>query len=459
MSVSKLSDYGYHFQLKLIASLLSDASYISRLFDILHPTDFDSEPMRWLIKTIFEYFKHYKHTPTLDVFKVESEKLTNQIDKQTAISTLGEAWGYIGSSELDFIKNQALEFCQIQEIKNALSDSSMYVSDGKIDKVKERMSLAFKRGETYETGIDYTDTLKTRYTEKSRSSVTTGWTSLDSLLDGGLGSGELGVIVGPGGSGKSWVLNHLAIAAYKSGKHALYVTLELSAEYVSMRLDNILTKIPTRELKNNIELIQNTYDAYLGKITIEWFTEQTLSIVGLESIIEKLRRSGQTPDIVIIDYADLMKLPPAGSMRKDELLKELYQQLRKLAGEYRIPFWTASQSSRDSMKEEVIDADKLAESMGKHYTADFMMSIMRRELDVKAKIASFYVVKNRIGDDKIRLAAKMDTNKGILEIYSPASRRHGEILRLRSDSENTHAQETNERVKLLLQEQTINYEI
>mgnify|MGYP003636398510 CR=1 FL=1 len=46
-------------------------------------------------------------------------------------------------------------------------------------------------------------------------------------------------------------------------------------------------------------------------------------------------------------------------------LGNIYEELRGLAGELEVPVWTASQSNRSSASEDIIEADKIAESYSK----------------------------------------------------------------------------------------------
>jgi len=90
-----------------------------------------------------------------------------------------------------------------------------------------------------------------------------------------------------------------------------------------------------------------------GTMKIEWYPTKKLSLIGLRSLLDRMTLLGEMPEILVIDYADLMKLVPSNSKRKDEELQELYEELRGIAGEYNIPIWTASQANRSSHGDEV----------------------------------------------------------------------------------------------------------
>ena len=49
--------------------------------------------------------------------------------------------------------------------------------------------------------------------------------------------------------------------------------------------------------------------------------------------------------------------------------------------------------------------------------ADFILSISRKDTDKLNNTARFHVMKNRFGQDGMTFQSKMDTNKGIIEVY------------------------------------------
>lgn len=430
-----LGKYGYNYQAKVISCLLTDLNFVSRIFDIIRPEYFESEAMGWLCEHILKYFSRYNSLATIDVLKYEVDSIVDDTFKQQVINALGDSCEVAHGDDLLFIKDTIIKFCKEEELKLAIYESVELANAGKLDEIKSKIDSALKRGEDRNIGHDYLHDIDARYTKLARSPISTGWPYIDKIMQGGLSPGELGVVVGPGGSGKSWVLTTLCVNALKAGRRVLFITLELNDTYVAVRHDTVITGIPTDELPSRRDELQRKLNSIQGSLTIKWYPTKSLSIVGLRSYLDRLRIIDQKPDILIIDYADLMRLNSERGKRKDEALQELYEELRGLSGEYNIPIWTASQTTRESNKEdaEFIGAEMIAESMGKHYTSDYMMSIDRRGRRKATNTAQFHVIKNRFGVDGITLLAKMDTVHGIVDIYSPGSREHKDVKRLMSN--------------------------
>ena len=95
--------------------------------------------------------------------------------------------------------------------------------------------------------------------------------------------------------------------------------------------------------------------------------------------------------------------------------------MRGLSGEFQIPVWTASQSNRSSLEEQVIGAEKISESYSKIMTADFVMSLSRKIEDKVANTGRIHIIKNRFGPDGLTFPTTMNTATGQIDIYDSGS--------------------------------------
>ena len=127
---------------------------------------------------------------------------------------------------------------------------------------------------------------------------------------------------------------------------------------------------------------------------------------------------GKKPDLIIVDYADLLR----GHGKEIRLeLGNIYEDLRGMAGEYEIPVWTASQANRSALEDDIIGAEKIAESYSKIMTADFVLSLSRKIEDKLANTGRWHVIKNRFGPDGITFPSKMNASNGQIDIYVDTS--------------------------------------
>ena len=411
-----LTQYGTNFQSKMLTSLITDVKYTKTILDILEINYFDSDSNKFLIKSIKDYFKKYKTTPTMEALKVIVDDVDNDVLKTSIVDSLRGAWQHRESPDLDFVKEKSLEFCKNQVVKNAIMESVELLENQQYDDIKRIIDDAMKAGVETDIGHEYITGLEERLTKQSRECLPTKWDSINELMDGGLAGGELGVIVAPAGIGKSWTLQALGAEAVAKGKTVVHYTLELNAQYVGLRYDTIVSGQPTGNLQYYKDEVQQKISKLKGELIIKYYPTRTASVNTLAAHLQQVEMRGLKPDLVIVDYADIMKSTQHFSEKRHQL-GHIYEELRGMAGEFNIPVWTASQANRSALEEDVIGAEKVSEDYSKVMTADFVMSMSRKVEDKIANTGRFHVIKNRFGPDGITFPATINTNTGFIQIY------------------------------------------
>tara|TARA_E500000331_G_scaffold81713_1_gene77278 strand:- start:121 stop:1488 length:1368 start_codon:yes stop_codon:yes gene_type:complete len=415
-----LTQFGTSFQSKIIASLLRDIKFIQTISDILNPSMFDSDSNTWLVQTIKDYYTQYKKQPTLEVVKYKIDEIENDVLKSGVVDKLRDVWKNIESTDLEFVQEQTLDFCKNQSLKGAILESVNLLENKDYDGIKSIIDEAMKAGTERDLGQDYISSLDLRLEASARTTTQTPWDVINEIMDGGLGQGELGVIVAPAGIGKSWTLQALGAGALKTSKTVVHYTLELNENYVGLRYDSIFTGVTTANIKYYKEDVKNKISKLPGKLLIKYFPTKAASVQTIGAHLKQIELSGVKPDIVLVDYADI--LMPTGNFReKRHAIGNIYEDLRGLAGELEVPIWTASQANRSALEEDVIGADKVAEDYSKVMTADFVMSMSRKVEDKIANTGRFHVIKNRFGIDGVTYPSTINTNIGQVQIFEGSS--------------------------------------
>jgi len=402
-AIDSLTKYGRDFQIKCISCLISDRSFIERINDIIEVDFFESDANKWVVKESIKYFNEYKDLPTLTVFKIKVDEVNDELLKRSIVDNLKLVYQKVSDNDLKFVKEQFLEFCKNQKLKNAIIESADLLALGQYEKIKNVVDHAMKAGMERNIGHDYTEDVEKRMSVMSRNCVKTNWTEIDTIMDGGLAAGELGIITACAGSGKSWVLSKLGAEAMKQGKNVVHFTLELNENYVGLRYDACFTGIDFQNIRNNVDIVKQKIADVPGKLKIKYFPIKTVSAYSLKAHCE------------------------AGG---------IYEELRGVAGELQVPIWSASQSNRAAMDEDIIQANNIADSYRKIMTADFVMSLSRKVNDKQANTARFHVIKNRFGPDGLTFPSKMNAGCGHIEIYGENSREGMSILNEMMDGEN-----------------------
>jgi len=435
--INNLKKFGSEFQVKCISGILSDKTFLERLSDIIDPTSFESDAHQWIVKETLSYFLEYKNLPTISVFKVKVDSLENELLKKSVVDQLRNVYQKITDSDLQFVKEQFLEFCKNQKLKNAIIESIDLLKGGKYEQIKHVVDSAMKAGMERNIGHDYMTEVDERMSVMARNTVKTNWTEIDTIMDGGLAAGELGIITACAGSGKSWVLAKLGAETMKQGKNVVHYTLELNQNYVGLRYDACFTGIDFQNVRNNVDAVRKKIAEVPGKLIIKYYPIKTVSAHHLKLHIERVQMLGTKVDMVIVDYADILR--PSHSEKNSNSYSEaggIYEELRGIAGELQIPIWTASQSNRAAMDDDIIQANNISDSYRKIMTADFVLSLSRKVTDKVANTARFHVIKNRFGPDGLTFPSRMNAGCGDIQIFSEQSKDGMSVMNEMGNSEN-----------------------
>jgi replicative DNA helicase len=442
--MSKLTQYGHSFQTKAIGILITDRDFLQQIADIISPDYFDNDAGKWIIRKTLNYYNEYKTIPTMEVFKVELDKLKQELQNVAVKDLLKQAYKASKSTDLNYVKDTFLDFCKNQTLKNALMKSVDLLELGDYDDIRNLIDGALKAGTERDIGHEYITELEDRFREEARNTIETPWPLINKLLCGGLGDGDLGLIAGGPGGGKSWALVALGAHAVKLGYTVIHYTLELNEKYVGRRYDANFTEISVSEIVESKEEVKNKIENLRGGLYIREYPAGQATVNTLHAHIEKCKQQNIEPDLIIIDYADLMT--SKSSKEKRDKLDDIFTGLRGLATEMKLPIWTASQVNRSGAREEIIQGDRIAESYSKMMITDFAMSLSRNADDKENGTGRWHIMKNRYGADGMTYDSIMDTSIGKIVInirgnnrneqtpqgeLSPAQRR-----RLRNSSQN-----------------------
>lgn len=420
--VDKFTQFGKVFQLKSISSILSDRPFLQQILDILSPEFFDSEANQWIVRTIHDYYNDYKTIPTLDVFKVKTLELTNEALKVEIVENLKDIIKYIDNpTDLQFVKDEMLHFCKNQCIKNAIIDSVDLLKTGEYDLIKTKIDEALKSGGDKNVGLEYLENVRSRYEENIRETIETPWNVVNDLIDKGLGIGELMILVAGPGAGKSTSMMNIASHALRQGKTVIHYTLELSESYTATRYDGILTGIATANLKYNIDDVEQELKKVKGRLILKYYPSGTASVLTLKSHLDKCILQGIQPDLVIVDYGDLLKTSKRSSDKLHEDLNSIYTDLRGMAGEYNTRVVTASQANRSAEESDIITGGQVSSSYAKIMIGDIIISLSRKTTDKIAGTGRWHFIKNRFGPDGLTLPSKLNMSNGRIEIYEESS--------------------------------------
>ena len=416
MTLLNLNQYGPHFQIKAISSLLTHKQFLISIHDVLSEEYFDNQAHKWIIKEILRYYDKYHTTPSMDILRVEVKKIDNEVLQLSVKEQLREAY-QASEEDLEYVQEEFSTFCKNQQLKKALLNSVDLLKAGDFDGIKYLVESALKAGNDKNVGHEYNKDIETRFREDARTTISTPWPKINELLQGGLGNGDFGLIFGNPGGGKSWSLVALGGHAVRLGYNVLHYTLELGEEYVGKRYDAFFTKIPVNKTALLRPKAEEIIPQLPGQLIIKEFPTGRATMSTIESHIKKVESMGVKADLVIIDYVDLLSSGRKNRERKDEI-DDIYGSTKGLARELDIPIWSVSQVNRAGSNDDIIEGDKAAGSYDKLMITDFCMSLSRKKEDKVKGTGRFHIMKNRYGTDGLTFAVKADTSTGHFEVHN-----------------------------------------
>jgi archaellum biogenesis ATPase FlaH len=348
--------------------MLQDAQSYIRVQNIYNPENFDRS-LQSVAEFIKEHVDNHKSIPTLQqVQAVTSQKLQTVPD--------------LNDEHYDWFFEEFEGFTRRQELERAILKSADMLEKGNYNPVEKLIKDAVQISLTKDMGTDYFDDPRTRLEllKSKNGQVSTGWPMLDKTLYGGFNRGELNIFAGGSGSGKSLVMQNLAVNWSQQGLNGVYITLELSEGLCAMRIDSMMTNTASNQIFKNLDDVEmkvKLVGKKSGKLQIKYLPAQS-NVNDIRAYLKELEVQTKTKiSWLCIDYLDLIMPVSAKVSPNDLFVKDKYvsEELRNLAKELDIIFVTASQLNRGAVEEVEFDHSHIAGGISKINTADNVFGI------------------------------------------------------------------------------------
>lgn len=422
MNPNHFSKYGKDFQEKIFQSLLTDRVWAAQMIEVMKYDYFELKYLQFLCDKFFWFYNRHRDFPSFQILvaiiKDELSEGNDVILRDQIIEYLIRMKSTPNVADLKYVKEKTLDFCKKQSLQQALEDSVAAIKAENYESVLSIMKDAVFKGTASTVGHDFFEDHEARFKQVDRATCPTGIALLDKkdILNGGLGRGELGVVVAPTGVGKSHWLVQMGAAALVRGKNVIHYTFELTETGVGIRYDSNLCKIDSSDVYDNKEIILKHYEeSDYGRLIIKQYPTNSASIVTLRNHIEKLAMKDFVPSLIVIDYADIMRSTRTYDSLRHEL-KLVYEEIRNLAMELNIPIWTASQSNKEGAKSEIVGLENMGESYAKAQVADVVVSLSRKPEEKASGGGRLFVAKNRAGRDGMLFPININTAMSIITI-------------------------------------------
>lgn len=402
------------FETVLLFNALGDQEYLSSIISYIDPTLFNDKNIGKVMGRLSEFFLQRGTVPSLTEIKA---RLSSDEDRKALTEIkpkLSQIEGPFNKDELiqnteKFLKERFI-YKTILNVAEKFSDQSFKLEEALVDFEKAyNINLSENLGHWYFDDIDkHVKDLVAIYKP-----ISTGWKFFDDKTEGGLFPKTLVVFAGQVNVGKSIVLGNIATNMLLANKNVLLISLEMSEFMYSKRISSQLTQIPhgdlktyTEELKEQVQHIKKNIE---GNLIVKEFPPKSVTVRHIDAYITKLKHKGFVPDIVVIDYVNLIH-PIAKNLNSYESVKEICEHLRGLAFKYDIPIVSATQLNRGSFNTASPGMEGISESIGLAATCDVICSLWQEEEDRELGIINMGFQKNRFGPNFGSAAFKCNYN-------------------------------------------------
>lgn len=353
------------------------------------------------------------------------EKAKDSLDAVQAKATIKyvKSLRKLNVSEADsaYITKELSQFIRFTRVLRVLTEDAAPLMERRdLDTLKLKLDNAFQASTPITEGIDYFhslhDRIRTRY--KKKVVIRTLIPDLDRCLQGhGMGLGEFGVIIGPSGRGKSMLMCYLTKAAMVQQFKVLYITLQLTPQVIATRMDASFAGVSLSEFDERIEevgkKIEKAAVRFRDTLKIKFFPAMSLTVSMLKAYVLQERRAGFDPNMLVIDYGDLM-VGEGGIDTNGRYFESgsVFDELLGYGQKENIAIWTASQATRNASSKKLVTIEDVAESYKKAMAAPIVLSINRSPEEKKEEKLRLYLAKNSFGIDDVVIPIKSNFSKG-----------------------------------------------
>jgi len=361
-------DYGYDIQRVYLEMMLADAGTFVRCQSIFDSTLFDRK-LQDAAAYLTNFVTENNALPTADILNAATGANLKPAES-------------LREEHFEWLMNDFETFTRHKGLERAILESADLLEKGEYGPVEEKIKKAVQVGLQRDMGTDYFEDPRARLMriKDKNGQISTGWKSIDDKLYGGFNRGELNIWAGGSGAGKSLFLANLGVNYATAGLNVLYLTLELSEELVSMRVDSMLTGIPAREIFKNIDDVEmkvKMIGKKSGQFQVKYMPSGKTANDVRAYMKEYEIKMGRKIDVLLLDYMDLI-MPVSKRISAENLfVKDKYvsEELRNLAVEKNCVFVTAAQLNRGAVEEVEFDHSHISGGLSKIQTADNVFGI------------------------------------------------------------------------------------
>lgn len=400
--------YGEEFQFKILALLVQDPTFMATYHDAINPNFFERVHLTTVCTLLSNHFECYRSVPDYASLAawVEDHCQRCHVPNEVADAIRQTVW-WIYSNPIhdpDYVKDRVLRFGQRQAMKGAVNEIiDKLERDEDYEECRTIVERALQVGLQKDGGMDVGSTMLNLPYLVSQSStysrrVATNLPSLDRCLMGGLGVGELGVVIAPSGVGKTITLCNFGYGAICAGFNVLHVTLELKEIDIALKYAARHTGRPIEQIIHNDPNYHNiAANNPIGdnRLKVKYFSPGTATTANIRALLSYMRAQQFFPDLLIVDY--IKKMKHDGEMTG--ALGRIADEFITIGDDFRCAVWTAQQAQRNYRFAKRTSVSGIANDISIIENADVALAISQDETEHREDRFRIETGKIRRGDD------------------------------------------------------------
>lgn len=420
-----LSAYlGPDFQRNLMWQLLVEPEFAEKTIPNLLTEYFDDPIMKRFFIIVWQFYNEYGKAPNLQNKTIhmainQFRTANNIIEADSLVEALKriELWNerVINRREVhygDIIKKATNTFIKQQEYRKIGEFIIAQTRNGKIkdkeiiNKIEDTFKKIADIGVDEENSCEVFDNIDKVLSKEFRRTIPTGIEFIDAVTGGGLGRGEIGLILAPSGVGKTTILTKIANTAYEDGRRVLQIIFEDTKEQIQRKHYSIWSGVPQSEIDDDLENIRefiHKKSAEMmktsGKLKLIKFGQEHTTFNDIRAWIKTHeKKHGYKFDIIVLDYLDCLE-PNTRQVDRNEAELQIIKSFEAMASELDVPCWSAIQSNRSGFGSEFIEAHQSGGSIKRIQKSHFFMSVGKSLEQKNTHFANVAILKARFAKD------------------------------------------------------------
>jgi len=398
---------GFSFQQNLLKAIIEDKKYGETIIDVIETKFFDNNSFRFIMENMKESYKSYNKIPNYDTLaqKIMNEggnKDSSRVHLDT-LTTISE-----GEGQTEYVRDTALNFCKQQNLKRELKNVQNIIESGEFEsynKIEEIIQKALQVGIQDDEATDVFHNIDEALEDTNRQPIPTGIVGVDNILVGGLGRGELGIVLAPTGTGKTTLLTKFANTAYNLGFNVVQIFFEDNPGNIKRKHYTIWSDIAPAEQPNYKEQVKEKVELAQiqskGSLKLLKLSSDNVTISEIKNKIRKMNSEGIKIDLLLIDYVDCISAERSVNGEEWKGEGSIMRSLESMTTEFDMAVWTATQGNRESISSEVVTGDQMGGSIKKAQIAHVILSIAKTLEQKEHNLATLTLLKSRIGKDGV----------------------------------------------------------